>query len=197
MSIQEQPPSLTVYQLVEKWKLAGDAAEEVPLELMPPWADICSRLPLRWRGAVSLVGRPFRRRDFGYPGVYRLYGLASRNGPGPDVVRGAPNPVNRICGIDYTATLYIGRGRRLSVRLNALRRALRDGYGSHHVPEMLRFYRRLHQDFPPNLLRVALYACRNCKRVESDLIDAYINSFGEMPPLNERLGSRWLSDDDE
>jgi hypothetical protein len=195
MSMQQQPHCLTVGELIEKWRLVGEAAEEVPLELMPPWADICFGSPLRWKRAGGLIDRPFRRKNFGYSGVYRLYGVASEDGPG--FKKGWPGVINRACGTDVTGTLYIGRARRLSDRLNAMRRALLTGRGSHDVPSMLRYLMRLHQAYPSNKLKVALLRFANYKRVESDLIDAYVNSFGELPPLNIRLGDAALSDDDE
>jgi hypothetical protein len=131
--------------------------------------------------AGGLIDKPFRKKNFGYSGVYRLYGVASEDGPG--FKKGWPGVINRACGTDMTGTLYIGRARRLSDRLNGLRRALLTGHGSHDVPSMLRYLMRLHQAYPSNTLKVALLPFANYKRVESDLIDAYVNSFGELPPL--------------
>jgi hypothetical protein len=93
---------------------------------------------------------------------------------------------NRACGQDTTGTLYIGRGRPLSSRLNALRRSLRRGSPNHGASETLRYYARLNQNFPPNKLAIAVLRCFKCEHAEGDLLDAYINSFGEIPPLNQR-----------
>src|SRR6476646_3224585 len=105
MSMQQQPQRKTVQELLDTWKLNGDF---IPLELMPPWNDICSKLTgLRY----SAGGYTFRTRKFGFPGIYRLIGVSSN---------GKPAVISRAGGEDTTGTLYIGCARRLSDRLNAL-----------------------------------------------------------------------------
>jgi hypothetical protein len=83
-----------------------------------------------------------------------------------------------------TGTLYIGQANPLSRRFTDLWCSLRRGYGNHGAPETLRYYARLNHNFPPNKLAIAGLRCVRCKYAEGDLLDAYINSFGEIPPLN-------------
>jgi hypothetical protein len=53
-----------------------------------------------WIRAGRLMSRPFRKKNFGFSGVYRLYGLAPESEFEPGVI-------NRVCGADRTGTLYI------------------------------------------------------------------------------------------
>jgi hypothetical protein len=189
MSIQQQ--QITVDDLMSNWE--SDAAIDYPPERMPPWDAVCN--DLNWRPfCCQILGTRFETLSFGYPGVYRLIGLES-----PRALRSTPNgiprlalggcaTINRACGQDTTGTLYIGKGRPLSSRLDALRRSLRHGSFDHGAPETLRYYLRLNQTFPPDQLAIAVFPCSNCEYVECDLLDVYINSFGEIPPLNLRRG---------
>jgi hypothetical protein len=174
MSIQQQ--QITVDDLRSNWE--SDAKIDYPLELMPSWDAVCC--DLNWRPFCSRILSPRFKKlsSFGYPGVYRLIGLASRGYA----------TINRACGQDTNGTLYIGKGRPLSSRLDALRRSLRRGSYDHGAPETLRYYQRLNQIFPPDELAIAVFPCSNCEYVECDLLDVYINSFGESPPLNLKRG---------
>lgn len=144
---------------------------------MPPWDDICSQLD--WR--THLIDEHyFSKKRYGFRGVYRLIALAAEG----DLKK--PLALNRICGPDPTGTLYIGRSIRLSRRLNELRRAALGRGRLHSAPKMLR---RFPLEFPANKLAVALLFTRGVhpSTVETDLIEAYMNSFGDAPPLNYRL----------
>jgi hypothetical protein len=170
MSIQQQ--QITVDDLKSNWE--SDAAIDYPLERMPPWDAVC--YDLNWRPFdCRILGPRFKKLSVGYPGVYRLIGLASEGGFAT---------INRACGQDATGTLYIGQANPLSRRFTDLWCSLRRGYGNHGAPETLRYYARLNQNFPPNKLAIAALRCVRCKYAEGDLLDAYINSFGEIPPLN-------------
>ena len=184
MSIQQQ--QITVDDLRRKWE-ADVTIENIPTQRMPPWDAVC--FDLSWKpDCCPILGSRFKKLRFDYPGVYRLIGCASRE----TIKRNQrfrvvfPTVINRACGQDTNGTLYIGCGRPLSSRLNALRRSLHRGSAEHGAPETLRYYSRLNQIFPPDKLAIAVFQCFNCKYAESDLLDAYINSFGEIPPLNLR-----------
>jgi hypothetical protein len=190
MSSQQQ--QIAVQDLRSNWE--ADAAEySMPVQCMPPWNAVCSELPWKPR-CCPILGVRFKELSFEYPGVYRLIGcasherkrfrMASRETENFRVI--FPAVINRACGQDTTGTLYIGCGRPLSRRLNALRRSLHHGSADHGAPETLRYYARLNQGFPPDNLAIAVYPCFHCADAESDLLDAYINSFGEIPPLNLR-----------
>ncbi len=138
---------------------------------MPPWNDLCSELD--WE-LHTLDDDYFSAKHHGYCGVYRLIGLASE-----DDLKNCVT-LNRVCGQDTTGTLYIGETGKLSSRLNQLR------LSTHGAISMLRQIPIL--DFPLNKLGVALlFTGRDTPGVERDLIHAYMNSFGDTPPLNYRL----------
>ena len=172
-------------QLEERWRQFDAAAPgtSFPALLfweMPPWADVCSDLD--WEFHLPDDGY-FTSRHHGYWGVYRLIALAAER----DLTK--PATLNRVAGQDASGTLYIGETGNLARRLNQMRRS---GWGdrnedSHGAIGMLKQIACL--DFLPNKVGIALHftAVGDSKRVESDLIRAYMNSFGDTPPLNCRL----------
>lgn len=176
--------------LKEYWKkfntlAKGEAMLSISISQMPPWNDLCSELS--WE-THSIISGYFSERNHGGGGVYRLIALASES----DLTR--PAILNRICGQDTTGTLYIGEAGSLSIRLNRLRRSARLGSlrreESHGAINMLRKIPVL--NYPPNKLAVALcfVGTQTRKLVEEHLIYAYINSLGEMPPLNYKSNAR-------
>lgn len=174
---------ISVYELEKYWKEWETSENEVfhilPISCMPPWHDICSEL--NWKIRLVEPGY-FSGKHYGYCGVYRLIGLASEN----DVSK--PAALSRVCAQDTTGTLYIGEAGNLSGRLNQLRRSLRSHRGerSHHAASILRDTPLL--DFPTIKLAVGmLFTGKSTGLVESHLMKAYINSFGDTPPLNYRI----------
>jgi len=137
---------------------------------MPPWHDICNDLDWQMH---TLNGGYFSKKHHGYCGVYRLVGLDLAG----DLRKLATIP--RACGEDRTGTLYIGETSTLNTRLNSLR------LGSHrtsNLPKVLR------ERFPTEKLAIALlFTGRSTEWIENDLIQAYINSFGDTPPLNYKV----------
>jgi hypothetical protein len=157
----------------------GEIIGVIPICQMPPWNNLCSELP--WE-IYSIEGGSFSAKDHGFWGVYRLIALESEG----DLTM--PAVLNRICGQDTTGTLYIGEAKNLSNRLNQLRRSARSHRPehSHGAIGMLRQIPIL--NFPVNKLGVAfLFTGSHTTGVERDLIHAYMNSFGDTPPLNYRL----------
>jgi hypothetical protein len=145
---------------------------------MPPWDQIC--LELNWEFHLP-DGDYFGSRNHGYCRVYRLIALASEGDT-------KPATLNRIAGQDTSGTLYIGESSDLSRRLNQL---LRSGWGhrnedSHDAISMLRQI-ALFEYLPKKLGIALLFTVRDTRGVERDLIRAYMNSFGDTPPLNYKL----------
>jgi hypothetical protein len=175
---------LSVGMLKEHWERAetravGESIGMIPISQMPPWNDLCSEL--NWE-LHTLDNDYFTAKHHGFWGVYRLIALTSEGDLNKLVT------LNRICGQDVTGTLYIGETTNLSVRLNQLSRSAR----SHRPERSHGAISKLKQipilNFPLNKLGVALlFTGRDTTGVERDLIYAYINSFGEMPPLNYKL----------
>ena len=166
---------VSVEELGEHWADVDALAEGEWIESilsLPTWNDICEELD--WRTHLLQRQRYFSSRHHGRPGVYRLIGLEVEG----DLTR--PATLNRVCGRDPTGTLYIGKAGRLHQRLNQLRRQR----FRHQVMEALASGPLLEM-FPDGKLAVAVYftGC-NPRIVESDLILAYVSSFGDVPPLS-------------
>lgn len=173
---------VSIGELKKYWRALGTLVEGESMNAlhqrqMPPWEHICSELD--WQ--LYLVDEKyFRRKHHGYWGVYRLIGLEVDN----DITR--PVTLNRVCGQDKSGTLYIGKSNFLNERLNAIQRTAFRRERSHGAISMLRQIPKL--GFLPNKLAVALMFTEIKPRaVERDLISAYINSFGDTPPLNYSL----------
>jgi hypothetical protein len=181
---EKQFPSLSVEQLQDHWRQLhalenGEFINVLSIYEMPSWNDIC--LLLDWR-MHSLDTGYFSDKDYGRCGVYRLVALEA-----PRDLRKVAT-LNRVCGQDSTGTLYIGEAGNLATRMNQMRRTAkpRRSESSHGALSMLRRISRF--DLPREKLGVAfMYTGRHTDSVERDLLHAYINSFGEMPPLNYRL----------
>jgi hypothetical protein len=177
-------PRFSVDMLEEYWKKVnvlaeGEAMLSLSIRQMPSWDDLCSKL--RWE-IHSIEGGYFSAKNHGFCGVYRLIALASEG----DLTR--PATLNRLCGPDTTGTLYIGEAGSLSNRLNQLRRSARSHRPerSHGAIGMLRQIPLL--DYPSNKLGVGLlFTVPQTEMIERHLIHAYMNSFGDTPPLNYRL----------
>lgn len=174
---------LNVRELKEHWKYLdalneGDTVDRyISTDKMPPWDEICSRL--RWT-LYRADGGYFSRKRLGFCGVYRLIGLAAEN----DVRR--PATINRVCGQDASGTLYVGEAGSLNQRLNQFRRSLGIREDSHGASRMYRQSAPLQSMFPTNKLAVAVFFTSRylSTAVEHDLMRAYLNTFGDTPPLN-------------
>jgi len=144
---------------------------------MPPWAEICNELD--WR-LFRVNEDYFSKREYGFCGVYRIFALAVERDPRK------PSVLNRLRGQDSSGTLYIGRSASLQERLNKFQRTLFSGESSHGAASMLKRVDVF--GIPSTKLGIALMFTPECiARVERDLLDAYIYSFGDTPPLNYSL----------
>jgi hypothetical protein len=172
---------VTVQELRDYWTYIdelkpGQAIERyIETSAMPSWDQICQQLD--W-DHYKLNDGYFSRKDHGFCGVYILFGLETEK-------RLAPATINRNCGQDQNGTLYIGEAGWLNQRLNQMRRSLR-GEDTHGASRMWRQSAILNSRFPSNKLGVAILLTRVSMHpwIERDLIRAYLNSFGDTPPLN-------------
>jgi hypothetical protein len=173
----------SAWDLLELWESNDKASVGEVLSLfqiyeMPPWGQICRVMSWQF---YPVEGGHFGKKDFGYPGVYRLIALETEG----DISK--PATLNRVCGQDDSGTLYIGESMDLGRRLNQLRRSA--GHrreGSHGAIGMLRQITGL--NYPAAKLGVALlFTGAHTKSIERDLLWAYMNTFGDTPPLNYRL----------
>jgi hypothetical protein len=171
---------LSVRQLTKYWEyIENNPTEKVEVIhtwCMPPWDDVCTEL--NWN--IHMVGRgAFTKENHGYCGVYRVFGLATDN------VVTKPATINRAFGADTNGTLYIGKADWCDLRLNQFRRSL-GAEGSHKAASRLQQCSFLTSAFPEKRLGVGVFptSVSMAGLIESDLIRAYLNTFGDTPPLN-------------
>lgn len=175
---------ISVRELLEYWnyrenlKPGMEITKFVSTSDMPPWDEICSQLV--W-DLYTVDGGYFTEKDHGYCGVYRLFALANEN----DATK--PATIGRACAEDRSGTLYIGESGWLNKRLNQLRRSM--GTGSEDTHGAIRLWRTsepLKSKFPLSRLGIAmLFTSTTMHRfIERDLVRAYVNTFGDTPPLN-------------
>jgi hypothetical protein len=109
-------------------------------------------------------------------GVYRLVALR-------DDTTFVPMPLNRVCGVDDTGTIYIGQtDKQLIERLGALVKTHRKDYRS--SPHR-RLSSTLAASFPSERLAFTWeYTSPPAWKREAELLSAYEHEFGELPPNN-------------
>ena len=114
------------------------------------------------------------------PGVYRLIAL---DGVTPELM---PASITRACGTDATGTLYIGMATSLPGRLGVLVRTHHPDYpdGRGHP----KLHPPLAKRFPPEKLAITWEYAEAANDRERQLMDLYINAFGDRPPLNPQGG---------
>jgi len=173
---------VSIRELKEYWEYIhtlndGDVIENyIPSERLPLWADICGGL--NWR-VYPVGGGYFSKKHHGFCGVYRVFGIAE------ETRANTPAPIGRVCGEDIYGTLYIGKSGWLNERLNQFRRSL-ESEKTHLAAVAWRNCETLKRRFPLSKLGVGLLSTNvNMEAVvEFDLIRAYLNTFGDTPPLN-------------
>ncbi len=164
------------WQYVEDLKVGEIRERYIGTRDMPPWEEICR--DLCW-DLYRVDDGYFSKKDIGHCGVYRLFGLSDDD----KVIASAV--INRVCGPDSSGTLYIGEFGWLNERLNQLRRSLHRE-DTHGASALWRQSTALRSKFPIEKLGVAVLStgARTYKMIEEDLVRAYLNSFGDTPPLN-------------
>jgi len=100
-------------------------------------------------------------------------------------VDGKPQPINRTNGIDESGLLYIGQSSNLQRRIKGLWQHITGGKSRHTAGRTYTTY-HYERKFPPEQLEVrwALLSKEQCPKVESKLLDEYVNNFLDKPPLN-------------
>jgi hypothetical protein len=172
---------ISVRDLRDYWKYYDELKDGeiitryIPSSHMPAWHRICSGL--EWT-LYKADGGYFSKKRHRFCGVYRLFGLNSDN------ARDAAT-INRLVGHDDTGTLYIGEAGRMNARLNQLRRSFRREE-THGAVRRWQDSELLKSRFPKERLAIAILwtTVRMHQKIEGDLIRAYLNSFGDTPPLN-------------
>ncbi len=109
------------------------------------------------------------------PGVYRLIAK--------------DRTIPRACGDDNSGTLYIGQTGALDGRIGELRKTLRPQdwkSGSHGAGKLLRETAVLSAKFSVEILATVYALSETPFECEDALIRAYVNQFGEGPPLNRQ-----------
>jgi hypothetical protein len=96
--------------------------------------------------------------------------------------------IQRVCGVDASGTLYIGRAGSIEWRVNELRKTLRPAeyVGAHGAGLLLRNIQIFREAFPVQNLAVQWALCEEPGETEARLIDTYVRHFGEGPPLNRQ-----------
>lgn len=109
-------------------------------------------------------------------GLYRLVAL--------DVDLHIPMAVSRVCGIDWTGTLYLGASSKLENRIKSLVRTYSsDLHAGAHTP----MAQILSNKYPSRLLGVSWRLVDDGLSpfdLEYQLMSVYVNEHGEPPPLN-------------
>lgn len=109
-------------------------------------------------------------------GVYRLFAI---NG-------GAPCLIPRVLNSDASGTLYIGKANCFLDRVIDLKKSILPNYASSSHDAGVRYKRLtpLQQKYPVHELMVQLSSGDNPIEMEREALKSYIETFGEVPPLN-------------
>ncbi|WP_375203834.1 hypothetical protein [Hyphococcus sp.] len=112
------------------------------------------------------------------PGIYEILSVDHN---------GDPLSINRFCGVDKFGVLYIGRSFHMRRRLRAFANMILNNSKRGHVAG--RTYRtspKIKKIASPESLIFCFKHLDDVASEESSLLKAYVNKFGEVPPLNGR-----------
>lgn len=137
-----------------------------------------------WEGPFRFVPKGWGDICPDKGGVYRLLAL---NNNSADTSR---MQINRICDQDRTGTLYIGHATHLVRRIGQLEQALLNGQSGHGAGILLRQTTTLSDLLPIEKLAFTWRCDDHPLEAEAELIRAYVNAFGEAPPLNRQRRAR-------
>jgi hypothetical protein len=114
-------------------------------------------------------------------GVYRVHCL---NGNGEVV------PIPRVLGVDPRGVLYIGKATSFAERVSNLKKTISPDYqGQSHVCGRRyknKTYESFGQRFPFHRLCVSFEPSAAPAVAEAAALTAYVQQFGELPPLNRQ-----------
>ena len=145
-----------------------------------PWFDEKTWSALI-RMSEAIEKRWWEQVQQGRTGVYRLIALA-------DSSDFTPALLCRVCGTDETGTLYVGASKQsLANRLGSLVMTHRPEYTSKTRAPLSR---KLDERFPPGKLAMSWEFTDEPWQREAELLSAYEEAFGELPPRNSQTPRR-------
>ena len=100
-------------------------------------------------------------------------------------IKGTPQPIARVDGVDANGLLYIGKAENLRSRIKAFWRYIRSEKGKHTAGYTYVFY-DYERKFRPDQLEVRWMTVSEDEmdREETRLLDEYVNKYLDRPPLN-------------
>lgn len=104
--------------------------------------------------------------------------------PGVYALRARGMVIRRMLGTDEHAVLDIGQSKLLARRLTQLRACASGVRLRGHMAGWRYAYLSLAERLPPHSLEVAWRVGEDCYRLEGATMKAYLDAFGELPPLN-------------
>lgn len=138
-------------------------------------ADVGWSSPIRMSEAIEI--RWWEQVPENRKGVYRLIALNEAS-------NFMPAPLSRVCGTDETGTLYIGASKQsLANRLASLVMTHRSDY---KVKPRAPLSKLLRERFPADKLAMSWEYTEEPWQREADLLMAYEEAFGELPPRNSQ-----------
>jgi hypothetical protein len=119
----------------------------------------------------------------GSPGVYRLVALCNCS-------NFTPERLNRVCGLDVTGTLYIGRGGSRYSQPDTLANRISELAHTHSRRFRGASHRKLPKPlgdlFPDDKLAIEWELTDDPRGREGQILANYEGVFGELPPLNSQ-----------
>lgn len=113
---------------------------------------------------------------------------------GAYVLRARGVAVQRLLGADGQGVLDIGESGSVAARLGQLRACANAERRSGHMAGWRYAYLQLKERMPGHTLEVAWRTGRDSYRLEAELMKAYLDAFGELPPLNYKANWRLLAE---
>lgn len=128
---------------------------------------------------MAYVKLNFNSFGEGFPansGVYKIIALNENT----------PIFINRILGTDPEGVLYIGMSENIQWRMGYFIKTILENYKTecHSGGRMYNYSLTLKNKYPKECLAVSYELCDNIREKELELLNNYINKYGELPPLN-------------
>jgi hypothetical protein len=97
-----------------------------------------------------------------------------------------PITINRLLAHDEQGILYIGKANCFTDRVAELKKSISPDYssGSHECGSRYKNNENIQKAFPYKNLHIELIGSENPRQTESELLQEYETTFGELPPLN-------------
>jgi hypothetical protein len=142
------------------------------------WNNERSKVWHHWSRAIPLAEAVAHAGTSGGPpydgGAYVL-SLAGRD---------APIKLHRLLGVDAWAVLDIGESTSLGARIESLSKCASRARASGHMAGWRYAYLKLAEKLAPHTLLISWRSHADSYRLEAETMTAYLNAFGELPPLN-------------